>query len=212
MKSIISNNISGIENLSNEGILNALFSTPEHSIDCINWSEYPYAPKVSFHIAHSERALVVMFKVVEDHVRAVTLESNGPVWEDSCVELFVGNPKEEGYFNFEMNCVGTMLAAKRKYKTDANHFGTELMSQIRNFGSLEHKAIDSKGENQSWWRVEIIPFSLLGLDSAPERLKANLYKCGDKCAQPHFLSWSEIGLPTPNFHCPDYFGEIILSK
>jgi hypothetical protein len=38
----------------------------------------------------------------------------------------------------------------------------------------------------------------------------NLYKCGDKCDTPHFLSWSPIGLPQPDFHCPDFFGEIVL--
>ncbi|MCF0172470.1 MAG: hypothetical protein HUJ91_01855, partial [Bacteroidales bacterium] len=24
----------------------------------------------------------------------------------------------------------------------------------------------------------------------------------------HFLSWNPIGTPTPDFHCPEYFGTI----
>ncbi|WP_262895053.1 carbohydrate-binding family 9-like protein, partial [Parabacteroides distasonis] len=27
---------------------------------------------------------------------------------------------------------------------------------------------------------------------------------------PHFVSWSPIDLPEPNFHCPEFFGEIYL--
>ena len=30
-------------------------------IDCVNWSEFPYAPRVSFRIAHSDDALAIMF-------------------------------------------------------------------------------------------------------------------------------------------------------
>ena len=181
-----------------------------HPINSVNWAEYPYAPKVSFRVAHSDDALVVMFEVEERHVRAVTLENNGPVWEDSCVELFIANPVGEGYFNFEINCVGAILAAYRQSRTDAEHFSDEKIAQIRHFGSIPHDVIDSRGEEQRWWMIEVIPFSVLGLESAPESLRANLYKCGDKCDDVHFLSWNPIALEQPNFHCPEFFGEIIM--
>ena len=63
------------------------------------------------------------------------------------------------------------------------------------------------------WRVTVvIPFSLIGVDpeNLPERLRANFYKCGDETAHPHFLSWSPIGTPSPDFHRPEFFGELIL--
>ena len=179
-------------------------------IDCVNWSEFPYAPRVSFRIAHSDDALAILFEVEEEHVRAVSLESNGPVWEDSCVEFFVKSPAGEGYFNFEVNCIGTMLAAKRLSRTEATLFNAEQMGKIRCFGSLAKAPIDSRGAGQKWWMVEVIPFSLLGLKSAPKSLRCNFYKCGDKCDRPHFLSWSPIDKPEPNFHCPEFFGEVIL--
>lgn len=187
-------------------------SVKENPIDTVNWSDYPYAPRVIFRFAHSEEALTVMFEVEEEHLRAVTLDNNGPVWEDSCVEFFVKNPVGEGYFNFEINCVGTALAAKRKARNDAQMFTSEQLECVRRFGSLPHEVVDSVGEGQRWWLVEVIPFSVLGLQSAPERLEANFYKCGDGCRKVHFLSWSPIALPEPNFHCPDFFGEVVLSK
>jgi hypothetical protein len=58
----------------------------------------------------------------------------------------------------------------------------------------------------------MIPFSLLGLKDVPQSLNCNFYKCGDKCMHPHYLSWSPIGLPEPNFHCPEFFGKINLIK
>ena len=145
-------------------------------------------------------------------MRAVSLEANGPVWEDSCVEIFLSVPGKEGYYNFETNCIGTSLAAYRRSKTDADMFGPEQMEQIGTVASLAHEAIDIQKEGQEWSMLKIIPFSLLGLTEVPAMLKGNFYKCGDCCAQPHFLSWSPIGLPEPNFHCPDYFGEITLKQ
>ena len=191
-KTVISK-INGLESLSDSELRSALSGQQANLISNVNWpKDFPYAPSVSFRMAYSDKAVAVMFEVQEDNVKAAAMESNGPVWEDSCVEFFIGNPAGEGYFNFEMNCIGTLLAAKRRSRTDFEYLSPELNGQVRRFGSLEHK-------------------ELLGLGKAPEKLRANLYKCGDKCETPHFLSWSPIGLPNPDFHCPDFFGEIVLA-
>lgn len=177
---------------------------------CVNWPEYPYAPKASFRVAHSDEVLAVMFEVEERNVRAVTMDDNGPVWEDSCVELFVADPADEGYFNFEMNCIGSVLAAHRYSRNSARHFDGACMHRIRRITSLPHATIDSRGDALRWWGVEVIPFELMGWISAPRRLRANFYKCGDKCEQPHFLSWAPITTPQPDFHRPEFFGEVVL--
>jgi hypothetical protein len=176
----------------------------------VNWSEFPYAPSVNFRLAYSDKAIAILFEVSEAHVRAAAMESNGPVWEDSCVEFFIMTPDGKHYVNVEMNCIGTILAARRTSRHDAVHFPEDRLSAIRHFTSLPHEPIDSRKEGQSWWGVEVIPFESLGYEQKPESLRVNLYKCGDKCDTPHFLSWSPIGLPQPDFHCPDFFGEIVL--
>ena len=178
-------------------------------IACVNWAEYDYAPQVSVRVAHSDEALAIMFEVEEEHLLAANTEDNGSVWEDSCVEFFVKNPNGEGYFNFEMNCIGTLLAAFRRARNDADMFSAEKLAAVRRICSLEHKQLD-KAEGGRWWAIEVIPFSLLGLDSAPESLQANFYKCGDKCRRMHFLSWSPIALEQPNIHCPEFFGRVEL--
>ena len=203
--------IADVESLSDQALHEALSATQKHEIGCVNWAEFPYKPSAGFHIAYSDKAIAILFEVSEDHVRAVAMENNGPVWEDSCVEFFVLAPDGKHYTNFEMNCAGTMLAALRTSRHDPAPFTPEQFAPVRRITSLPHKPIDSRSEGQSWWAIEVIPFEAFGYSQKPASLRANLYKCGDKCDQPHFLSWSPIGLPNPDFHCPEFFGEIHLA-
>ena len=202
--------ISGLESMSDSELRSTLQALQPNPIANVNWAEFPYAPEVSFKMACSDKAIAILFEVKEDYVRAAAMENNGPVWQDSCVEFFVMGPDGEHYTNFEMNCAGTMLAARRTSRHDPSQFTPEQFAQVRRITSLPHEPIDSKGECQSWWAMEVIPFEAFGYSEKPETLRANLYKCGDKCDKPHFLSWSPIDLPSPDFHCPDFFGTIEL--
>lgn len=55
-----------------------------------------------------------------------------------------------------------------------------------------------------------IPFRLMGVDPSalPEKIFGNFCKCADETAYPHYLTWNPIDLPQPNYHCPEFFGEI----
>ena len=195
-------------NTNSEEVVSELFKLPATKVDCVNWEEFPYKPTVTVRLGYSSSALAILFEVEENHVRAVTMEDCGPVWEDSCCEFFVAAPAGDGYFNFEMNCAGTLLAAKRQSQTEYEFLSESQMSEIQRLTSLPHAPIDSVGEGQKYWVVEVIPFSILGLDKAPKSIMANFYKCGDLCQKPHFLSMAPINLPSPNFHCPEFFQEV----
>ena len=41
--------------------------------------------------------------------------------------------------------------------------------------------------------------------------RGNCYKCGDRTEHPHFLAWNPVHTPTPDFHRPEFLGEMILS-
>ena len=189
-------------------VIEELFALPATKVDCVNWTEYPYKPLVTVRLGYSSSAIAILFEVEEDHVRAVTMEDCGPVWEDSCCEFFVADPAGSGYFNFEMNCAGTLLAAKRRSREDFERLSESQLKEILRFSSLPHAPIDLVRERQKYWVAEVIPFSILGLDKAPKSIKANFYKCGDLCQKPHFLSMAPINLPSPNFHCPEFFQEV----
>ena len=189
-----------------------LQSGVELALDSHNWAaDYPYVPTVTARIAYDGEVLALMFDVSESHTKAVEMNDNGAVWEDSCVEFFVANPVGEGYYNFEMNVIGTLLAAYRLSRESATHFDSQKIGQVKRFVNFDHQPIDIT-EGCSWWAAEVIPLSLIGLQSAPKSIRANLYKCGDKLAAPHFMSWSPITLDKPNFHCPDFFGTLIFEE
>jgi len=178
-------------------------------IECINWpNKFPYLPEVKVALGHTDSSILLHFDVAEANAKAVCMEPNGPVWEDSCVEFFVKVPGADHYFNFETNCIGTGLAARRLSRDNFAHFGHDQMACITRRSSLPCEPVDIKDTS---WNLELeVPFSVLGLSSCPDKLEANFYKCGDKTAVTHFVSWSPIAAANPDFHRPECFGELIL--
>lgn len=181
-------------------------------VDCVNWPEaFPYAPLCGGRIARTQDALVVDFRVSGLDLRARNTEDNGRQWEDSCVEVFIQDPEDGNYYNFEINALGKVLACTGPDRHNRIPRPAEEMEQILRFTQMEGGPLEQEGIHT--WRVGVvIPFRLLGID--PERLprsiRANFYKCGDKTAHPHFLSWSPVETPKPDFHRPEFFGELIL--
>jgi len=181
-------------------------------VECVNWPEtFPYAPLCSGRIARTQDALVVDFRVSGLDLRAQNLEDNGRQWEDSCVEVFIKDPEEDTYYNFEINALGKVLACSGADRHGRVARPAEEMEEILRFGQLEGGPLDEGG---IWtWRVGVvIPFELIGVDpeNLPDSIRANFYKCGDKTAHPHYLSWSPIETPKPDFHRPEFFGELLL--
>ena len=181
-------------------------------VDQVNWPEaFPYAPLCAGRIARTEEGLVVDFRVSGLDLRARNTEDNGSQWEDSCVEFFVENPDGSEYYNFEINPLGKVLAAMGPDRNDRVRRPAEQMEEILRIAQFEGPQ-ESAGGIWNWRVTVVIPFSQIGVDpeNLPERLRANFYKCGDKTAHPHFLSWNPVGTPSPDFHRPEFFGELIL--
>ena len=129
------------------------------------------------------------------------------VCHDSCCEFFVSDPSDGTYYNFEMNCIGTVKAAKRRSREEFQLFDQDRLRSIVRHTSLVRRQMDVEGIH-SWQVAMCIPFELMGFtsDSIPDRLYANFYKCADKSGHPHFLSWNPVGTPNPDFHRPECFG------
>lgn len=143
-------------------------------------------------------------------MRAVNYKDNDPVWQDSCVEFFVQVPGEKEYYNFEFNCIGTALGGKRENRNAAVHLSPECLKSIKRYASAGNKPFQEMEGLFAWNLLVAIPFELIGLDgnNLPEKLYANFYKCADGTSLPHYLSWSPIETEKPDFHRPDFFGEI----
>lgn len=181
-------------------------------IDVINWKEYSYKPIVAFDIARSDKNLYIRYFVKGNSLKASHLEDNSPVYTDSCVEFFMQIPGEKEYMNFEFNCIGACDTARRLSRTEKVSLTPEEYKTIGRHSSLEKKTFDEKLGIFSWELVVSIPFELMGLDglNLPEKIMGNFYKCADETEFPHFVSWNPIGTETPDFHRPEFFGEIYL--
>ena len=157
-------------------------------------------------IGWTEDALLVRLEAREALIRA---EENGPLghpWEDSCLEFFfspvAGDPR---YINIEFNpnaccCLGL-------------GDGRERMRLLPERNWLEPEVFTAP---DGWGITYRVPFALLKMlftafQAAPGAvIRANCYKCGDKTAKPHFLSWNRVTSETPNFHRPQDFGRMVL--
>lgn len=178
----------------------------------VNWPEYPERPEVEALIARSSHSLFLKFDVTEQSVRGTYTDDGSPVYQDSCVEFFVRHPDDRRYLNFEFNCLGTCDAARRESRELAEPLAPAEYQRIRRHASLGRTPVAIDDKATSWRLLIEIPFELMDLDgqALPSALRVNFYKCGDLTKRPHFLSWNPIELPTPNFHCPEYFGEALL--
>ena len=174
------------------------------------WKEYPYRPDVTFSVARSSTHLAVLYHVRGLDLRAIAMEDNGQVWEDSCCEMFVADPSDGTYYNFEMNCIGTLLGAKRRTREECTHYSPEALSAVIRHSTLARKQRDLQDKIFGWSAAMVIPFAMIGIDpeNLPSSVRANFYKCADKSAHPHFLAWNRVETDKPDFHRPEYFGEL----
>lgn len=180
------------------------------AVDSVNWpAEFSYCPKCSFRIARSTKYLAVSFDVEGQDLRATQMGDNGRSWEDSCCEFFVST-KEGFYYNIEITCIGSILIGYGSGRSGRLHLPEKTVARVLRYSSLEHKCYDFEGGNYKWSVSVLIPFDVIGLDygKLPETLKGNFYKCGDLTAHPHFTSWNPISTPHPDFHRPEFFGEL----
>ncbi len=177
-----------------------------------------HQPRVQAKLLYDDEALYVIFRVEDRYVRAVAKQHQDPVCRDSCAEFFFapGTDVSKGYFNIEMNCGGTMLfhfqVVPRKNQVPLT---PEELARVQIAHSLP-KTVDPEITEPTTWTVEYrVPFDLLGKyypgakKPAPGvTWKANFFKCGDNTSHPHWLTWSYVDRPKPDFHVPTSFGTL----
>lgn len=206
--------IEGLENMTLDQLDLAMETGAAKFAVCENnWpEEAPYTPDCNGSIARTATHLAVMFHVRGLDIRATETEDNGRSWEDSCCEFFVADPNDGTYYNFELTCIGSLLCSKRKSRQESTLLDKEQVGRVLRHSSLAREKKETSGSIVSWTVAMLIPYDLIGIDkdNIPASLRGNFYKCGDLTAHPHFLSWNPVRTPKPDFHRPEYFGELIL--
>jgi hypothetical protein len=183
-------------------------SGAKFSIDKINWIEYPYKPELAIYAGYNDKYLWLHFKVKEDYIRAEGKKDQDTVYQDACVEFFI--QLGDSYRNFEFNCIGVCLSAIGPDRHSRTRLDAENLSRVIRYPSLNPKDPPAEGSKCDWSLTVGIPLDLIGLEQG-SKFRCNFYKCGDKTKIPHYVSWAPINIPAPDFHRPEYFGEIELA-
>jgi hypothetical protein len=158
----------------------------------------------------------IIFKVEDNFVRLQTQRFNGKVFEDACVEFFFAPDSDRplSYFNLEMNAGGTALMG---FHPDAK---TTVNLKAEDFEPAEvahsmPKTLEKEITEPVTWTVEYrLPISIMkkySKVSEPAKgtiWKANFFKTSSRNSNPHYITWSFVNNPTPQFHLPQFFGTL----
>jgi len=188
-------------------------------VACFRPESSAHRPQTSCKLLYDSEALYGIFRVDDQYVRCVNTGFQADVYKDSCVELFLQPGSTGGYFNFEFNCGGALLAS---YVTDP----TRIDGRVKKFSPLtkdddcqivRHHNLPEVVEpeittKQIWFLEFIIPFALLAKyagtlsEVGGQIWRGNFYKCGSETSHPHWGAWSPVS--ELNFHLPECFGNI----
>jgi Carbohydrate-binding family 9 len=208
-------NVSYLKNISKETpieeISGALNKMEQHPVQKIPWPQFSYKPNVAFSIAYTEDCILLKYFVKENSIQVLHHTDNSPVHEDSCVEFFIGFRKDEEYYNLEFNCEGVCLVGYGKNSLQRQLIEREVIRKIRRLVVIQDLT-DKKTNTVNWELTLAIPFEIFvhhQISSLKDSYgRGNFYKCGDKLSGPHFLAWSNITAAGPDFHLPQFFGDI----
>lgn len=173
------------------------------------WDENGYKPEVVYRLNMNGEGFLMHMYIPESNPRREETQHLKAVHLDSCAEWFVNFMPEkcDRYFNFEVNANGVMNVAFRKDRYDLNKLSLE------DIASLEITPVIFEDH----WEVSYkVPFTLIK-KYIPDycftegmTIRTNFYKCGEKTEYSHFGVWNPIPLEKPDFHRPEFFGEVKL--
>ena len=169
-----------------------------------NASPSPY--KTTAQMVHSDVGITVRLETNEWPLTITTMELNGKICIDSCMEFFfIPNMDDAEYINLEMNPAAVSLTAKAP-------------------GRYERPRLDIHGENvkiksmikaeEGWTVMAFISYDFLlkHYSHVDKTMRANFYKCGDKTPVLHYSTWNPVETEKPDYHRPEFFGKILLSE
>ena len=198
--------------------------------DSLTWADVPalhiavfhhksseHRPRTQAKLIYDEDQIGLIFRVEDRYVRCVHTDRNSLVCVDSCVEFFVEPVAGRGYFNFEINCGGTILLHYNAQSATVHHDPVEVndarLDKVRIYHSME-RVVDPEITDPVNWIVEFrVPYEVFEayvgpVDRKPNTFwRANFHKCGDHTSHPHWAMWNEIPGEL-GFHKPEFFAPI----
>jgi hypothetical protein len=176
-------------------------------IDIPHWVKPPEGLAACARLCYDREKIKVRLQAREKKILSRFSGLIDMVCNDSCLEFFF-SPGEGRYFNIEFNPRGSMYLG---YGTDRHHSYRLYIPKYRELFSV------APFSTEGGWGVDFsVPAAFIRLYAPAFALEkgrvfpANFYKCGDETDVPHYLAWNRVEWPEPDFHRPEYFGNILL--
>lgn len=129
------------------------------------------------------------------------------LWDRDVAEIFLQPDASRPlhYLEFEVSPIGQWIALAID-RTTVPHKLSDLRCELRRRVSLnEH--------NRSWTAALVIPMSSLVNGFDPNEVwRVNFFRVEGKTEPRFYSTWSPTKTPTPNFHVPEAFGELVFSS
>jgi hypothetical protein len=193
-----------------------LAAEPLQQLNYSPWPEFDTATKAAFSIAHVNDAILVRYEVQEEVLKSLTREFNEDVHLDNCIEFFIAfGSTSNNYYNIELNCLGSLKIGYGPGRMQRIPLEPELLRRVKVKTSMDYTP--GTGAHAFKWQLLLyIPLAVFTFDEVDSLegtvCRANFYKCGDDLPKPHFLAWNRIDTPTPDFHRPEFFGQLRFAK
>lgn len=187
----------------------------------INWNEIPWTKvehqmwgtdtdiTMAAQLCYSDEGIHVHLQAQEAHIRAEEPIPYGMACQDSCMEFFFCPEENDSrYFNIEMSASGCAYIGVGHNRYDSVRLLPESGNALKN---LRINRTADGWEVYYTFSLEFIRIFFPGCELYEgKKLRANLYKCGDFTVQEHYIAWNFLDVQTPDYHLPEWFGEMIL--
>ena len=193
------------------GAREEIASAPRLSVGDYRWLG-GYTPEVRAAVVFvAGEGFAIRMDCAEEEPLALCREPDGPVCRDSCMECFINFAPERDrrYINLEANALAALhckIGEGRKGRQALRELGVPMPSVCAHVG-------------EAGWRLDFfVPLACVqalygkAAFSPGDVIRANFYKCGDGTPQPHYGMWRGIESPVPDFHRPEFFGELIIRE
>ena len=181
-------------------------------------------PQTTVRLLYDQQGIYGLFQVHDRFVRCLHTRFQEAVYQDACVEFFVQPDGAPGYFNFEFNACGTLLASyvlnpqkdEKGFPKEFRPLTQDDLSRMKIRSTFKKPIVEETAEPIDWEVEFFISFDVL-LRYIPEmkiagrgsRWRGNFYKCAENNSHPHWAAWAPV--PELNFHLPLYFGGFIFN-
>lgn len=173
-----------------------------------------YHPDARAKIQYDDQYLYVLYQVKDRYVRGFFKNDQEMVCLDSCMEFFIQPDLKGPYYNFECNCIGSLLlyeVLKQDGRLKMAPLPLAELKEVKRFSTLPRDLTGEKTGEMTWRLGLQIPVSMFvrrtGVkpDLSGQVWYGNVYKCADWTSKPCWLMWKK----NDGFHNPEGFGAFI---